>query len=47
MPTATRTRPVLFERTVRQRRIPWIQLNTPGCAASLASGNATVHSSMR
>jgi hypothetical protein len=32
---------VLFERTVRQRRIPWIQLNTPGCAASLASGNAT------
>ena len=32
---------MLFERTVRQRRIPWIQLNTPGCAASLASGNAT------
>ena len=36
-----RTRPVLFERTVRQRRIPWIQLNTPGCAASLAAGNVT------
>ena len=32
---------MLFERTVRQRRIPRIQLNTPGCAASLASGNAT------
>jgi hypothetical protein len=32
---------MLFERTVRQRRIPWIQLNIPGCAASLATGNAT------
>jgi hypothetical protein len=31
---------VLFERTVRQRRIPWIQLNMPGCAANLATGNA-------
>ena len=25
--SATRTRPVLSERTVRQRRIPWIRLN--------------------
>jgi hypothetical protein len=37
---ATFTRPVLFERTVRQRRIPWIQLNMPGYAANLATGNA-------
>jgi hypothetical protein len=33
----TRIRPVLFERTVRQRRISWIQLNIPGSAASLAT----------
>jgi hypothetical protein len=32
---------MLFERTVRQRRIPWIQLDIPGCAANLATGNAT------
>jgi len=31
---------MLFERTVRQRRIPWIQLDIPGCAANLAAGNA-------
>jgi hypothetical protein len=35
------TRSMLLERTVRQRRIPWIQLNVPGCAANLATGNAT------
>jgi hypothetical protein len=32
---------VLFDRTVRQRRIPWIQLNIPGSAADLATGNST------
>lgn len=32
---------MLFERTVRQRRILWIQLNIPGCAANPATGNAT------
>jgi hypothetical protein len=35
------TRPVLSGRAVRQRRIPWIQLNMPGCAANLATGDAT------
>jgi len=34
------TRPVLSGRTARQRRIPWIQLNIPGCAADLATGGA-------
>ena len=38
---------MLFERTVRQRRIPWIQLDIPGCAANLATATPLMHSSMR
>jgi hypothetical protein len=38
---------MLFERTVRQRRIPWIQLDIPGCTANLATATPLMHSSMR
>jgi hypothetical protein len=34
-------RPILSERTVRQRRIPWIQLKHARLGANLVVGNAT------
>jgi len=38
---ATCTRPMPFERSVRRRRIPWIQLKHALLCANLATSNAT------